>query len=100
MSLLQFEDNDIMPFTYADVLFLNYLAGLISEKQVVDYFDRITVTSSLDWSLRSHLTRFIKRFWIEPYQESEKLWMAELCKEKGINAQEKLRGLRDLISDK
>ena len=99
MSLLQFEDNAILPLTYADVLFLNYLSGLINEREVIEYFERISTASFLDWSLRSHLARFIRRFWAEPYQEHEKLWMAEWCREQGVNAKEKLKALRALITN-
>ena len=100
MSLLQFEDNDIMPFTYVDLLLLDYLEGRIEAEQVVLYFDRISDSSSLGWSLKSHLSRFLKRFWVEPYQEKEKIWMAGLCHKNGINAKEKLKILRELITNK
>lgn len=99
MSLLQFEDNDIMPFTYVDVLLLDYLEGVIEAEQVVVYFETISDVSSLGWSLKNHLMRFIKRFWTESYQEKEKRWMLELCRKQGIHAKEKLKVLRDLIKN-
>ena len=37
MSLLQFED-DIMPFTFADILILRYLLGMADENQTVEDF--------------------------------------------------------------
>lgn len=42
MSLLQFED-DIMPFTFADVLILRYLMGDADEKQTVKDLSRILI---------------------------------------------------------
>ena len=44
MSLLQFED-DIMPFTFADVLILRYLLGTVDENQTINDFNSINVAS-------------------------------------------------------
>lgn len=90
MSLLQFLDNDIMPFTYFDVLMINYLAGNMETNEMMDRFYKINSASMLNWNIKSHLRRFIKRFWSEPYQESERMWMRGFCKNKHINAKEKL----------
>ena len=61
MSLLQFED-DIMPFTFADILILRYLLGTVDENQTVKDFDCITISSDLKWSFKSQVIKFIKRF--------------------------------------
>lgn len=100
MSLLQFEDNDIMPFTYVDLLLLDYMEGKLEAEQVILYFDSISDRSALDWSLKSHLARFLKRFWVEPYQQKEKAWMKDLCEKHAIKAKEKLNRLRELITNK
>lgn len=52
MSLLQFED-DIMPFTFADVLILRYLLGIADEVQTVKDFNTINEASDLNWSFKS-----------------------------------------------
>lgn len=44
MSLLQFED-EIMPFTFADVLILRYLVGNADENQTVNDFNMINNSS-------------------------------------------------------
>mgnify|MGYP006934531122 CR=1 FL=1 len=46
MSLLQFED-DIMPFTFADVLILRYLVNAADENQTVRDFELINDISEL-----------------------------------------------------
>ena len=61
MSLLQFED-DIMPFTFADILILRYLLGMTDENQTVEDFDSINTSSDLNWSFKSQVIKFIKRF--------------------------------------
>lgn len=97
MSLLQFPDNEIMPFTYADVLIINYLEGIISAEETIRLFCKITNISDLNWSFKSQLTRFIKRFWGEPYQSREKDWMHKFCKSNDVNAKEKLIELKEKI---
>lgn len=97
MSLLQFANNDIRPFTYVDVLLLNYFAGSVTAKQVIEVFNIISEVSGLGWNLKSHLTRFVKRFWREPYQRNEKEWMHAFCVKNQINAKEKLAELSCLI---
>lgn len=47
MSLLQFDD-DIMPFTFADVLILRYLVGNVDEHQTVTDFNLINNSSNLN----------------------------------------------------
>lgn len=73
-SLLQLE-YDIMPFNFADVLIVRYLIGTVDAKQTVDDFERINVTSELNWSFKSQIKKFIKRFVNDPYRTEEKEWM-------------------------
>ena len=54
MSLLQFED-DIMPFTFADVLILRYLVGTADEYQTVKDFD------AMNWWLVTFHQNFAAR---------------------------------------
>lgn len=69
MSLLQFED-DIMPFTFADVLILRYLVGTVDEYQTVKDFNAINDASNLNWAFQSQLTKFIRRFFKDPYSRA------------------------------
>lgn len=97
MSLLQFVDNEIMPFTFVDVLILEYLEGHMDEAQTIKAFNEINIKSSMNWSFRSHLIKFIKRFWRDPYQESERIWMDVFCTANKICAKEKLRRIREWL---
>lgn len=96
MSLLQFED-DIMPFTFADVLILRYLVGTVDEYQTVKDFDAINVASNLNWSFRSQLTKFIKRFLKDPYREEDVIWIEKLATDKGIELKSKFVALSKII---
>ena len=70
MSLLQFDD-DIMPFTFADVLILRYLVGDVDENQTVTDFNLINNSSNLNWSFKSQVSKFIKRFLKDPYRSED-----------------------------
>lgn len=97
MSLLQFPDNDIMPFTYADVLIMNYLEGIISAEKTIQSFDKITTVSDLNWSFKSQLAKFIKRFWRAPYQDNEREWMQNFCNKNSVRAKERLIELKKIL---
>ena len=96
MSLLQFED-EIMPFTFADVLILRYLIGVVDENQTVIDFDLINESSYLNWSFKSQVTKFIKRFFKNPYRTEDTTWIKNLAKDNNINIKLKLIKLSELL---
>ncbi len=96
VSLLQFED-DVMPFTFADVLILRYLMGITDASQTVKDFDAVNKAADLDWAFRSQLSKFIRRFLKDTYREEDTAWIRELEKKYGIKLEEKLRTLGKLL---
>ena len=96
MSLLQFDD-DIMPFTFADVLILRYLVGNVDEHQTVTDFNLINNSSNLNWSFKSQVTKFIKRFLKDPYRSEDTEWIRNLAVTKGFSIKEKLAALSKLL---
>ena len=96
MSLLQFED-EVMPFTFADILILRYLLGDADEYQTVRDFDSINDASGLNWAFRSQITKFVKRFLKETYHEEDKIWIHRLATDHGISIKKKLIALSKLI---
>lgn len=96
MSLLQFDD-DIMPFTFADVLILRYLVGNVDEHQTVTDFNLINNSSNLNWSFKSQVTKFIKRFLKDPYRSEDTEWVRNLAATKGFSIKEKLAALSKLL---
>lgn len=96
MSLLQFED-DIMPFTFADVLILRYLIGDVDEDQTVIDFNLINDSSDLNWAFRSQVTKFIKRFIKDPYRSEDSEWIRKLSETYGFNIKAKLTTLSKLL---
>ena len=96
MSLLQFED-DVMPFTFADVLILRFFMGIADESQTVKDFDAVNTAAKLDWKFRSQISKFIRRFLKDPYREEDKVWIREFEKKYGIKLEEKLGMLGKLL---
>lgn len=96
MSLLQFED-DIMPFTFADVLILRYLVGTVDENQTVKDFNSINLSSNLNWSFKSQVIKFVKRFFRNPYRNEDTTWIKKLASDNSINIKLKLTALSKLL---
>lgn len=96
MSLLQF-DEDIMPFTFADVLILRYLVGFVDEHQTVKDFNLINNSSNLNWSFKSQVSKFIKRFLKDPYRSEDTEWIRNLAATKGFSIKEKLAAISKLL---
>lgn len=92
MSLLQYED-DIMPFTFADILILRYLLGVVDAKETVANFNTINDLSELKWSFKSQIAKFIRRFWKSPYRQEDQMWMQKLVAENGIRVKSKFEAL-------
>ena len=96
MSLLQFDD-DVMPFTFADVLILRYLVGDVDDKQTVTDFNLINNSSNLNWSFKSQVSKFIKRFLKDPYRSEDTEWIRNLAVTKGFSIKDKLTVLSKLL---
>ena len=96
MSLLQFDD-DIMLFTFADVLILRYLVGDVDENQTVTDFNLINNSSNLNWSFKSQVSKFIKRFLKDPYRSEDTEWIRNLAVTKGFSIKDKLAALSKLL---
>ena len=96
MSLLQME-YDIMPFTFADILILRYLMEDADAVQTMRDFNTVNEASDLQWSFRSQMVKFIKRFWKDPYKNEERTWMSKLVEERKIRVKSKFTELQKLL---
>ena len=96
-TLMRIPDSEVIPFAFFEVLLLDYMEGKIGEKDLMDSYNCICELSSLTWSFQSKIKGFIRRFWSDPYTESEQAWMRGFCKDKGINAKERMQQLHKYI---
>lgn len=97
MSLLQFDDCDVMPFTFADILILRYLFDFADDSQTINDFDSVNAASDLYWSFKSQISKFINRFFMDPYKQEEKEWMQNLVTERSIKVKSKFNDLKKLL---
>ena len=96
MSLMQLE-YDIMPFTFADILILRYLMEDADAIQTMRDFNTVNEASDLQWSFRSQIIKFIKRFWKDPYKNEERKWMSKLVEARRIRVKSKFTELQKLL---
>lgn len=78
-----------MPFTFADVLILRYLLGTVDENQTVTDFNSINSSSDLNWSFKSQVTKFIKRFYKNSYRNEDTIWINKLAIENNMMLESK-----------
>lgn len=97
-TLMRIPDSDVMPFAFYELLFLDYLEKRLTEEELVNHFNKISDLSELDMDCSSKLKVFIRRFWHDPYSESEKEWMKSFCTVNGINAKERIANLSTYLT--
>jgi len=90
-TLMRIPDSEVIPFTFFEILLLDFLEGKMPEKNLLEAFYLICTISGLDWNIQSVLKKFIKRFWKDPYSEKEKEWMRRFCADNGINAKARIQ---------
>lgn len=95
MSLLQFDD-DIMPFTFADILILRYFLGMVDENQTIEDFEQINISSNLNWSFRSQVKKISRRFFDDPYRQEDSEWIKDLAIKYNIDIELRLAKLKNL----
>ena len=96
MSLLQF-DNDVMPFTFADVLILRFLMGTTDAENTVEAFNLINNLSELNWSFKSQIKKFIRRFFNDPYRKGDCEWIRSIIEKYNIKVKCKLEELSSYL---
>jgi hypothetical protein len=92
-TLMRIPDSDVIPFAFFEILILDYLEGKTSKDKLIEIFNQICNKAELEWDFESKLKGFIRRFWKDPYSDSEKVWMQEFCQSRGINPKDQLRKL-------
>ncbi|MCD8119593.1 MAG: hypothetical protein LUE29_08965 [Lachnospiraceae bacterium] len=94
--LIQFED-EVMPFTFADILFLRYLFNQADEHRTLMDFRTINEASNLNWSFSSQLKKFIRRFLRGEYRKEDVEWLNDRIRGKNVKIKEKITILRNAM---
>ena len=79
------------------ILILRYLVGDVDDKQTVTDFNLINNSSNLNWSFKSQVSKFIKRFLKDPYRSEDTEWIRNLAVTKGFSIKDKLTALSKLL---
>lgn len=74
-----------------------YLMGTVDENQTINDFNVINNSSSLKWSFKSQIIKFIKRFYKDPYRSEDRTWIKKFACDNNINVKLKLRLLSKLL---
>jgi len=98
-TLMRIPDSEVIPFTFFEILLLDFLEGKMSEKDLFEAFSLICNISELNWDIQSRLKKFMRRFWKDPYSENEKEWMSKFCTDNGIDAKVRIQILWRYINN-
>lgn len=73
------------------------LMGVVDENQTVKDFDLVNNSSNLNWTFRSQVTKFIKRFIKDPYRNEDTEWIRKLSETYEFSIKAKLSALSKLL---
>lgn len=96
-TLMRIPDSDVMPFAFFELLILDYLEEKITMNKLIENFNDICSKAEMDWNFETKLKGFMRRFWKDPYSESEKIWMDKFCEINQINPKTKFKLLIDFL---
>ena len=99
-TLMRTPDSDVKPFSFYEILFLDYLEAKLSEAQLITRFNTICELSGLTWNCSSKLKEFMRRFIVGKYSDSEKEWFNEYCRINRINAKDKIVRMIEFLESK
>ena len=74
-----------------------YLMGTVDENQTINDSNVINNSSSLKWSFKSQIIKFIKRFYKDSYRSEDRIWIKKFACDNNINVKLKLRLLSKLL---
>lgn len=97
MSLLQLKYEDLIPFTFVDVLLIRFLIGNVNAHQTIKDFDIINQKSQLNWNFKTHIKNFIRRFFKDPYKEEDVEFINKLIEQYGIKIKSKFIEINKLL---
>lgn len=96
-TLMRGVDSEVMPLKFYELLFLEYLEGIIDEMEVLNKFKTICIESDMKLNCTSKLKDFIRRFGHGKYKDSDKEWLTLFCNEKKVNKKVQLKKLSDYL---
>lgn len=94
-SLLQYDD-EVMPFTFAEVIILYYIFGTIDASKAISYFDKINITSTMNWNFETQLKNFLRRFTLNQDSKDAR-WLDKALKEQKVSLKNKILNMQQSL---
>ena len=92
-TLMRTPDSDVIPFAFFELLLLDYLENKCTEQELFKNFEEICISANMSWNFESKVKGFLKRFYNDPYTDSEKEWMEMFCKRNCIDIKKQFKRL-------
>jgi hypothetical protein len=88
--------EDVMPFTFYELLFLKYLETDMSPKDLFREFEEVTSKSMAEhpMNFKNRMCITVKRFSNKFGTKRDKNWISDFCTDKDINFNNKMRELK------
>lgn len=91
--------EDVMPFSFYELLFLRYLNAELTPEQLYQEFTEVTAASMSvnPMNFRSKILTNIRRFSESNGTKRDLEWMDRFCSERGIDFRKKVKDIRPLL---
>ena len=85
-----------MPFTFAEVIILYYIFGTIDASKAISYFDKINITSTMNWNFETQLKNFLRRFTLNQDSKDAR-WLDKALKEQKVSLKNKILNMQQSL---
>ncbi len=92
-TLMRTPDSDVIPFAFFELFLLDYLENKCTEDELLKNFESICKSADISWNFESKVRGFLKRFYKDPYTNTEKEWMEMFCERNCIDIKKQFKRL-------
>ncbi|MGF7185288.1 hypothetical protein GGQ84_001374 [Desulfitispora alkaliphila] len=98
-TLVQELIEDVIPFSFYELLFLKYLESDMDPKNLLDEFENVNSNSMSQYPMnfRTKMLSTVRRFSKKYGTERDKQWIDKFCSHKHIDYKSKMRELGDFL---
>ncbi len=89
--------EDVIPFTFYELLFLKYLKSEINCNEFKLQFDKISAQMTRPMDFKSRVKKVLNRYHKDRSSKRDYLWLKDYCEKHNIDIRFKIRDLLDFI---
>lgn len=82
--------DDVVPFTFYELLFLKYLKSEINCEEFKTEFDKISATMSNPMEFKSRINRVLRRYHKDRSSDRDYYWLQDFCEEHSVDLRSRL----------